>query len=102
MCISWRKKFPAEMITCRLNCMVQTRKLKIKNTQIVPVIISIHGLIHKQSVTDLKEIGIEINWKKLIKDIVIRNMQDLLYYNGVNMSFEDMIGDSPIDELTIQ
>ena len=76
--------------------------MKIKTINIIPVIATINGLINKQSVEDLKEIGIEINWKKLIKDIVIRNMQDLLYYNGVNMSFEDMIGDSPIDELTIQ
>ena len=76
--------------------------MKIKTINIIPVIATINGLINKQSVEDLKEIGIEINWKKLIKDIVIRNMQDLLYYNGVNMSFQDMIGDSPIDELTIQ
>ena len=44
-----------------------------------------------------KRLVLKLTGKKK-KDIVIRNMQDLLYYNGVNMSFEDMIGDSPIDE----
>ena len=69
------------------------RMYKIK---IIPVIVTINGWGNKQSVEDLKEIDIEINWKKVIKDIIIiiRNMQDVMFYNGVNMDFKDVVNDS--------
>ena len=39
---------------------------------------------------DLKEIGVEINWKKIVRDIVIRNMQDIMFYNGVNQQYDEI------------
>ena len=47
---------------------------------------------HRLVAEDLKEIEIEIDWHRVIKDIVIRNMQDLMFYNGVNMDFKDIVG----------
>ena len=67
------------------------RMYKIK---IIRVIATINGWVKKQSVEDQKENYIEINWKKVIKDIVIRNMQDVMFYNGVNMDFKDVVNDS--------
>ena len=46
-------------------------KLKLTKIKIVPVIATINGLVNKQTVADLKEIDIKINWKKILKDIKI-------------------------------
>ena len=75
-------------------------KLRITTVKIVPVIASINGLINKQSIQDLQEIGISIDWKKIMKDIVIRNMQDLMFYNGVNMKFDEIAGE--IEDQTVE
>ena len=72
-------------------CNSLREKLKITHIRLIPVIISINGLINKHSVEDLKQIDITINWKKVVRDIVIRNMQDLMYYNGTNMEADDIV-----------
>ena len=38
----------------------------------------------------LKEIGVEINWEKIVRDIVIRNMQDIMFFNGVNKHYDEI------------
>ena len=55
---------------------------KIKDIKIIPVIITTSGLINKLSVLDLQKEQIHINWTKIVKDMVIRNMQDIMRYNG--------------------
>ena len=68
--------------------------MRMYKITIIPVIATTNSWGKKQSVEDLKEIDIEINWKKVIKDIVIINMQDVMFYNGVNMDFKDVVNDS--------
>ena len=72
-------------------CNLLREKLKITHIKLIPVIISINGLINKHSVEDLKEINISINWEKVVRDIVIRNMQDTMYYNGINMEASEIM-----------
>ena len=38
----------------------------------------------------LKEIGVEINWEKIVRDILIRNMQDIMFFNGVNKHYDEI------------
>ncbi|BFU21618.1 hypothetical protein, conserved [Entamoeba histolytica] len=53
---------------------------KLKDVRIIPVVISINGLINNSSVKLIKEIRIEIDIKKEIKNLVIKNMMDVMEY----------------------
>ena len=64
------------------------------------IVISFSLFIFWQSIQDLQEIGISIDWKKIMKDIVIRNMQDLMFYNGVNIKFDEIAGE--IEDQTVE
>ncbi|BFU24338.1 hypothetical protein, conserved [Entamoeba histolytica] len=53
---------------------------KLKDVKIIPVIISINGLINKESIRLIKELKIEINIVKEVKNLVIKNMMDVIEY----------------------
>ncbi|BFU25060.1 hypothetical protein, conserved [Entamoeba histolytica] len=55
---------------------------KLKDVKIIPVVISINGLINKESNKLIKELKIEINIEKEIKNLVIKNMMDVMKYCG--------------------
>lgn len=55
------------------------------NFQVIPVIISVNGLINRHTIEDLKREEIKIPWSKVVRDIIIKNMQDVIYYNKWNI-----------------
>ena len=58
-----------------------------KERIIVPVVMSINGLVHKESINLMKnKLKINIDWNTTVRNIVARNMIDLMYFNGVNIT----------------
>ncbi|BFU20378.1 hypothetical protein, conserved [Entamoeba histolytica] len=55
---------------------------KIKDVRIIPVVISINGLVNKESIRLIKELKIEIDIVKEVKNLVIKNMMDVMEYCG--------------------
>ncbi|BFU22362.1 hypothetical protein, conserved [Entamoeba histolytica] len=53
---------------------------KLKDDKIIPVVISVNELINKESIRLIKEIKIEIDIEKEIKNLVIKNMMDVIEY----------------------
>ncbi len=64
------------------------RNRELKRVIITPVVITINGLVHKESVRKLKQEGIEIDYKKALKYLMVNNMQDLMFYLGNSTTFE--------------
>ncbi|BFU20229.1 hypothetical protein, conserved [Entamoeba histolytica] len=61
---------------------------KLKDVRIIPVVISINGIINNSSVRLIKELKIEINIKKEMKNLVIKNMMDVMeYYFNQNKTY---------------
>jgi len=58
---------------------------RLKYVYIYPVIITINGFINKVSVNKLNKLGLELNYVKMIRTIIIREMQDLTF-TSVNES----------------
>ncbi|BFU24574.1 hypothetical protein, conserved [Entamoeba histolytica] len=50
--------------------------------EIIPVILSINGLIHKESVRRLKTLKLQLDFSKILQTIIIKNMKDLMFYTG--------------------
>ncbi|BFU19944.1 hypothetical protein, conserved [Entamoeba histolytica] len=48
--------------------------------EIIPVILSINGLIHKESVRRVKALKLQLNFSKILRTIIIKNMKDLMFY----------------------
>ena len=55
---------------------------KLKDVKIIPVVISINGLVNAESIKLIKELKIEIDITKEIKNHVIKNMMDVMEYCG--------------------
>ncbi|BFU20992.1 hypothetical protein, conserved [Entamoeba histolytica] len=55
---------------------------KLKDVRIIPVVISINGLINKESNRLIKELKIDIDIEKEVKNLVIKNMMDVMEYCG--------------------
>ncbi|BFU18598.1 hypothetical protein, conserved [Entamoeba histolytica] len=55
---------------------------KLKDVRIIPVIISINGLVNKESNRLIKELKIEIDIEKEIKNHIIKNMMNVMEYCG--------------------
>ncbi|BFU19533.1 hypothetical protein, conserved [Entamoeba histolytica] len=53
---------------------------KLKDVRIIPVVISINGLINKESNRLIKELKIDIDIEKEVKNLVIKNMMDVMEY----------------------
>ncbi|BFU24502.1 hypothetical protein, conserved [Entamoeba histolytica] len=53
---------------------------KIKDVKINPVVISINGLINNSSNRLIKELKIEIDIEKEVKNHIIKNMMDVMEY----------------------
>ncbi|BFU23193.1 hypothetical protein, conserved [Entamoeba histolytica] len=53
---------------------------KLKDVKIIPVVISINGLVNKESNKLIKELKIEIDIEKEVKNLVIKNMMDVMEY----------------------
>ena len=64
--------------------------IKIKEKIIIPIVVSINGLIHRDTVNLIKnKLRRQIDWRTVIRNIVVRNMKDIMFYNGVNVSLEE-------------
>ncbi|BFU18675.1 hypothetical protein, conserved [Entamoeba histolytica] len=50
--------------------------------EIIPVILSINGLIHKESIRRLKSLKLQLYFSKVLQTIIIKNMKDLMFYTG--------------------
>ncbi|BFU22483.1 hypothetical protein, conserved [Entamoeba histolytica] len=50
--------------------------------EIIPVILSINGLIHKESARRLKTLKLQLDFAKILRTIIIKNMKDLIFYTG--------------------
>ena len=61
----------------------------IKEHIIIPIVVSVNGLIHKGSVEWVKKIRRKVDWTTTVRNIITRNMKILMYYNGVNVDIED-------------
>ena len=61
----------------------------IRRTNIVPIVMSTNGLIHKKSTEWIKKWRQNINWTVIIRNIIVRNMKTIMYYNGVNIDLQD-------------
>ena len=72
----------------------------MKEMRTIPVVLTIGGLLHKQSRIELERIGIILNWKQLIRTIIINNTIDVLAYisNHLRASDETNLKDSEDDE----
>ncbi|BFU25623.1 hypothetical protein, conserved [Entamoeba histolytica] len=53
---------------------------KLKDVKIIPVVISINGLINKESNKLIKELKIEIDIEKEVKNLIIKNMMNVMEY----------------------
>ncbi|BFU26652.1 hypothetical protein, conserved [Entamoeba histolytica] len=53
---------------------------KLKDVRIILVVISINGLVNKESIRLIKELKIDIDIKKEIKNYVIKNMMNVTEY----------------------
>ena len=77
--------------------------MRVRKEVIIPLVISINGLIHKDTIRLLKKERIAIDWITVVRNILVRNMKDVLYYNGVNLNLEfdeeDEEDDNSNDEL---
>ena len=51
-----------------------------KSVKIIPVVLSINGLINQLSLVDLAEFGLNIDWENIVRTVIIRNMQDIMTY----------------------
>ena len=71
----------------------ELNKIEKSNYIIIPVIMTISGLINQETIKQLKRYQINIDWNKVVRDIVVRNMQDLMFYNGVSIEEETDISD---------
>ena len=53
----------------------------MKYVRIIPVVITINGFIHKKTVAELKkELGVKLKYEEIIKNLLIKEMKDLMYY----------------------
>ncbi|BFU23498.1 hypothetical protein, conserved [Entamoeba histolytica] len=73
--------FQYKDITMICNKQIMPKK-KLKDVRIIPVVISINGLINKESNKLIKELKIEIDIEKETKNLVIKNMNDVMEYCG--------------------
>ena len=46
----------------------------------IPVVLSINGLINQLSLVALAELGLNIDWENIVRTVIIRNMQDIMTY----------------------
>ena len=45
--------------------------------EIIPVVLTISGLLHKESRRRLQRAGVELDWTKITRDLVIQNAKDV-------------------------
>ena len=74
-----------------------TLKLRLKEVKnmikvyVIPIVITINGIINEATVSFFESHKIKINWPKIIKDTVLQNMKRLINYLGDHQC--DSIGD---------
>ena len=52
----------------------------LKRTYLIPVIVSINGLIRKHSMRRLIDVGFNIKWTPIIQEHLITQMKDIMFY----------------------
>ena len=59
---------------------------QIKHATIILIVVSINGLVHKESTKWIKNTFKQrIDWNTVFPNLVVRNMKTIMYYNGINM-----------------
>ena len=57
------------------------RERDMRYVRIIPVVFTINGFVHKKSITELKkELQLKIDYAAIIKNTLIKEMKDLMYY----------------------
>jgi len=73
---------------------------QIQFVRIIPVIITIWGFIHKQSVKQINDLGITVDFVSIIRTLIIRQMKDIMFYisNGGSSMNENIELNSPTED----
>ena len=54
---------------------------ELKYVRVIPIILTINGFVHKKSLYELKnELKINIKFDIIIKNVLVKEMKDLMYY----------------------
>ena len=56
--------------------------------RVIPVVFTISGFIHKKSAKELKELGLKIDYPTIIKNMLVQEMKDVMYYVTNEMESE--------------
>ena len=76
----------------------QSRELTY--VEIILVILSINGLIHKETVRRLKTLKLQIDFPKILRTIIIKNMKYLIFYIfNIGNTLEEEYSNSHIFEI---
>ena len=68
-----------------------------KKTFIILVIVSINGLISKHSVRRLIDLGFNIKWPPIIRELLITQMKDIMFYLNQNIDRVELGPGNPSD-----
>ena len=68
--------------------------LKAKSTKMIPVVLSISGLLNKKSKEELDRVGIRLQWSKILRTIVLHNVNDLISYFSHQAPIIDPVSDN--------
>ena len=69
----------------------------LKKTFIIPVILSINGLISKHSVRRLIEFEFNIKWPPIIRELLITQMKDIMFYLNQHIDRVELGTETPSD-----
>ena len=56
------------------------RDRNMRFVRIIPVVFTISGFIHKKSAKELKELGLKIDYPIIIKNMLVQEMKEVMYY----------------------
>mgnify|MGYP003303029936 CR=1 FL=1 len=69
----------------------------LKKTFIIPVILSINGLISKHSVRRLIEFEFNIKWPPIVRELLITQMKDIMFYLNQHIDRVELGTETPSD-----
>ena len=76
-----------EKTTKYASLMLRLRRIfKIKRARVIPVIFNIYGIIYEQSKKDLNKVQIKLDYNKMLREILCKEVDILIKYNNRNSS----------------
>ncbi len=54
--------------------LITKQKMGLKYSRVIPIIITVEGIIHKLTAEALEEIGLKVNWEKILYKLLIFNV----------------------------